>query len=116
MSVRTNNPQECIPVGGVCSGGGLHQATVPHLPLEQIPPEQTPPRADTPQQQTPPGADPPPQSRPPQDQTHPPLAESQTPVKILPCPNFVAGGKNLTCPNQGQDCPDGISNVCKLEI
>ena len=37
----------------------------------------------------PPGADTPPQSR------HPPLlTESQTPVKILPCPSFVAGGKN----------------------
>ena len=23
----------------------------------------------------------------------PPLTESQTPVKTLPCPNFVAGGK-----------------------
>ena len=25
----------------------------------------------------------------------PPWTESQTPVKILPCPNFVAGGKNV---------------------
>ena len=35
------------------------------------------------------------------DLSHPPLTESQTPVKTLPCPNFVAGGNqhktNFTC-------------------
>ena len=52
-----------------------------------------PPRADPfprDQEQTPPGADPPPCRG-----TLPLLTESQTPVKTLPCPNFVAGGKYL---------------------
>ena len=39
---------------------------------------------------SPPGT-PPPRSRPPS----PLLTESQTPVKILLCPNFVAGGKQM---------------------
>ena len=30
-------------------------------------------------------------------QTPPLWTESQTPVKTLPCPNFVAGGKNRQC-------------------
>ena len=29
--------------------------------------------------------------------TPPLLTESQTPVKTLPCPNFVAGGNNIKC-------------------
>ena len=31
-------------------------------------------------------------------QTPPSLTESQTPVKTLPCPNFVAGGNNKKIP------------------
>ena len=46
--------------------GGLHWA---------------PPQDATPQEQTPPGPGP-----------SPVWTESQTPVKTLPCPNFVAGG------------------------
>ena len=56
--------------------GGAPPGTPP--PWEQTPtPGADPPGADT-------GADSPP----------PPLTESQMPVKILPCPNFVVGGKN----------------------
>ena len=92
-------------------GGDLHQAhPSPHpTPRSRYPPsrsrpppqsrppaapscqEQTPPT--TPPDQTPPGAD----TLPPPRQHTPPcylLTESQTPVKILPCPNFVAGGNN----------------------
>ena len=66
--------QECIPVGcvppaavAVWGGDGLHQA---------------PPPEETPRDQAPPsGADP------------PLWTESQMPVKTLPCPNFVVGGK-----------------------
>ena len=56
------------------------------LPQEQTPPGVDPPGADPPGSR-PPGADPP---RP----GTPLWTESQTPVKTLPCPNFVAGGKN----------------------
>ena len=61
-------------------GGGLHQA---HPPPEQTPlhPGAVPLGADTPPSRHPPGPDHP-----------PPLTESQMPVKILPCPNFVVGG------------------------
>ena len=58
--------------GGGVGVGGLHQAHPPGAD----PPEQTPPRSRHPP-------------------TPPPLTESQTPVKILPCPNFVAGGKKM---------------------
>ena len=34
------------------------------------------------------------EARPPPPTPHPQSTESQTPVKILPCPNFVASGKN----------------------
>ena len=71
--------------------GGLHQA----CPLDQAPPRSRPPwdqalpRSRPPGTRQPPGADPP-RTR------HPLLTESQTPVKTLPCPNFVAGGKNVS--------------------
>ena len=61
-------------------------------PQEQTPPwGQTTPGADphwdqaSPWDQTPPS---------PTDQAPPMWTESQTSVKTLPCPNFVAGGKN----------------------
>ena len=59
--------------------GGLHQATPPG--------PGTPPREQTPRDQAPS-----PRSRAPGPGTPSLLTESQTPVKTLPCPNFVAGG------------------------
>ena len=62
-------------------GGVLHQA----LRSRHTPPKE----------EAPPGADPP-GSRLPLEEAPPPLlTESQTPVKIVPCPNFVAGGNKL---------------------
>ena len=85
--------QECIQVEcvlpsavAVPGGWGLHQA----------PPRSRPPAADLPQR-----------SRPPWDQApFPLLTESQTPVKTLPCPSFVAGDNYvlrciLTCDSLG---------------
>ena len=81
-------------------GGCLHQTPPwsrhpPDTPLgaDTHPREQTPPRADTPQDQAPPH---PPEQTPPRTR-HPPLllTESQTPVKTLPRPNFVAAGKKI---------------------
>ena len=69
--------------------------------LHQPPWEQTPPNFfQTPRSRHPPGADPPwsrpPGSRcPPRPDTTPLLTESQTPVKTLPCPNFVAGSNKV---------------------
>ena len=92
----------CVPPGAVAvQGGRLHQAPPPS-PWEQTPPppppEQTPPGsrpppgADTPPgTRHPPGADTPRDQAPPREQTPTLLTESQTPVKTLPCPNFVAG-------------------------
>ena len=64
------------------------------------PPEQSPQGPGTPQEQTPFFSRNPPGTRHPQGQVppgtkHPLLTQSQTPVKTLPCPNFVAGGKSL---------------------
>ena len=98
-----NFPPGCGPghLGGVST----------RLPLGPgTPPGADPPGPCTPQEQTPPGAGPPCMAC--WDSTHPPckarwdttcnacwdstplLTESQTNVKTLPCPNFVAGGKH----------------------
>ena len=58
--------QECIPVGCVPPAAVAIPGGLHQPPREQTPPEQTSPL----------------------------LTESQTPVKTLPYPNFVAGGKN----------------------
>ena len=65
-------PVRCVPPAAVAVPGGFPPGT---------PPEQNPPGSD------PPGA------HPPGPGTPPLWTESQTPVKTLPCPNFVAGGK-----------------------
>ena len=93
--------QECIPVGcvppaAVAVPGGLHQAP----PGSRHPPgpgpsdRHNPPREQKPpRDQAPPGTRHSPEADPP-DQALPLWKESQTPVETLPCPNFVAGGKN----------------------
>ena len=73
--------QECIPVGCVPPGsssrpGGV--STRPGSPGGSSPREEAPPRGSTPQ-----------------EEASPLLTESQSPVKILPCPNFVAGGNDF---------------------
>ena len=73
-------------------GGGS-----PPAPREQTPPwEQTPP---SPQDQPPP----------------PPLTESQTPVKILPCPNFVAGGNNPGFPGYSNLSTVKMTDTCMFD-
>ena len=78
------------PGGSPPAPPGADTSLPDQTPWEQTPPgsRYPPPRADTPWEQTPPRADTP------KEQTPPLLTESQTPMKILPCPNFVAGGKN----------------------
>ena len=70
--------------------GGYPQGTPgAGTPLEQATPRsRQPPEADTPQSRHPPDQTPP-------GPGIPLLTESQTPVKTLPCPNFVADGKNI---------------------
>ena len=63
--------QEYIPVGCVSSAAVAVPGGSPPAP--------------PPQEQTPPG----------RRHPSPLLTESQTPVKTLPCPNFVAGGKHI---------------------
>ena len=89
--------QECIPVGcvpptevAIPGVWGLHQAS----PRAGTPQDQTSPhRSRHPPDQTPGSR--PPRSRHPPWARHPPLTESQTPVKTLPCPTFVAGGNEI---------------------
>ena len=102
--------QECIPVGclspaGVAVPGGGFSTR--HPPGIRHPPEQTPPGTRHPSARTrqPPAADPPGSRHPLPGTRTPLLPESQTPVKILPCPNFVAGGNNrLSLLRVGDPC------------
>ena len=71
-----------------------------HPPGADPPQDQAPPGPGPPWDQAPPGTRNPPWEQTPLgpgtpslDQAPPLLTESQMPVKTLPCPNFVAGGK-----------------------
>ena len=85
--------QQCIPVGCVPPAVvAVPGESPPGTPQTRYPPEQAPSGPGTPLGASTPPDKAPPGSKHPPDLAPPLWTESQTPLNIQPCPNFVAGG------------------------